>query len=159
MKHFSLIFLAMAGLAFACCTKADKVNPEEQASNAYFYSRIRSEVLYIDKDQSAFILQRIGINDKGDGTPAEANRNGDAITLPYTLEGNHFLFKEGCYLSNGITIDAIAFEKARFDAVGNLIVLMANYIPDGDTYHKDPHPESTWEVIYSRKELIFIDQD
>ena len=159
MKHFSIFLLALAGLAFACCTKADNLNPEEQAAGTYWYNKIQSEVLYIDKAQSAFILQGIGINDKEDGTPAEANRNGNPITLPYTLEGNHFVFKEGYYIRNGFTGLGVAYEEAWFDAVGNLIVQMGNYIPNGEKYNKDPRPDGTWEVIYTRKDLKFIDQD
>lgn len=159
MKHFSIFLLALAGLAFACCTKADNLNPEEQAAGTYWYNKIQSEVLYIDKAQSAFILLRVGIIEKEDGTPAEANRNGDPITLPYALEGNHFVFKEGCYIINGLTRIAVAYEEAWFDAVGNLIVQKGNYYPNGEKYYKDPRPESTWEVIYTRKDLKFIDQD
>ena len=159
MKHFSLYFLALAGLALACCTKADEVNPEEQASDAYWYNQIRNEVLYIDKGNSAFILQRVGLTDNEDGTPALAVRNGDAITLPYTLEGNRFVFKEGCLIINGITSLADGYEEAWFDADGNLNVRIAKYYPSGDHYAKDPDPDSTWEKIYTRKALTFIDEN
>ena len=46
-----------------------------------------------------------------------------------------------------------------FDADGNLNVRIAKYYPSGDHYAKDPDPDSTWEKIYTRKALTFIDEN
>lgn len=155
MKHFSLLFLALAGLTLACCTKEDKVGIEEQASNCYWYNEARREVLYIDKENSTFFLQGVGRIFEEDGTPV-VYRNGKPTPMPYTIENNRFVFKEGCYIINGLTFNGVGYEAAWFDPVGNLIVQMAYYYPSTDGYAKDPRPESTWEKIYVRKDSSFL---
>ena len=158
MKYFSLLFLVLAGLTLACCTKEDKVGIEEQASGCYWYNEGRNEVIYIDKENSAFIRQGVihVFEENETSTVVLIYRNGKPTTMPYTIENNRFVFKEGYYIVNGITFAAVGYEEAWFDPVGNLIVQMGQYLPNGEKYNKDPRPECTWEKIYVRKDSSFL---
>ena len=156
MKHFSLLFIALAGLVMACCTKIEKVDLEEQASDCLWFCKSRHEVLYIDKEHSAFIRESVSWRDEENGEPSAVYSNGGVVTLPYTLKNDSFVFKKGGYLVNGFYFMVSAYEEAWFDALGNLIVERANYIPNGGEYVRDPRPESTWEYIYTRKKLSFL---
>ena len=148
MKIFRFLFFALACLFMGGCTK---MTVEDQASDAYWFSRLRQEVLYIDKEHSAFIRQGVSwrLGEK-ESSPSVVYRNGNATSFPYTLEDNQFVFKEGPW------INMVHFEKAWFDEVGNLIVKCVQLHPNGDSYVKDTRPEGTWEVIYTRQDMSFL---
>lgn len=147
MRILRFLFFALACLFLDGCTK---MNVEDRALDAYWFSQRRSEILYIDREHSAFIRQGVSWNRKESAPPVVVYRNGKEISFPYTLEGDRFVFEEGTWL------DMVHFEEAWFDPVGNLIVQCVQLLPNGDKYNKDPRPEGTWEVIYTRQDLSFL---
>ena len=157
MKHFSLLFIALAGLVMACCTKIEKVDLEEQASDCLWFCKSRREVLSIDKKRSVFIRESVSWTDEEKGEPSVLHSYGNTGTISYTLKNDSFIFKDGCFFYYAYS--ALAYEEAWFDADGNLNVRIAKYYPSGDHYAKDPDPDSTWEKIYTRKALTFIDEN
>ena len=148
MKHFSLLFIALAGLVMACCTKIEKVDLEEQASYCLWFCKSRREVLSIDKKRSVFIRESVSWTDEEKGEPSVLHSYGNTGTISYTLKNDSFIFKDGCFFYYAYS--ALAYEEAWFDAVGNLIVQVAEYYPSDGKYVRDPRPEATWEYIYTR---------
>jgi hypothetical protein len=67
MKHFSLLFIALAGLVMACCTKIEKVDLEEQASDCLWFCKSRREVLSIDKKTFCLYSRECELDGRGEG--------------------------------------------------------------------------------------------
>ena len=134
-----------------------KVDLEEEASQGIWFNRLRQEVLYLDKENSAFILQKVGWYSSDDG-PTLVFRNGSEVSLPYQIENDRFVFDENyisTLMASGGTF-VYGYEEASFDPVGNLIIQLVRLHPTGEGYQKDPRPDGTWECIYVMKDSSFL---
>lgn len=152
--RFSILAIAVLIFSLTSCSKMDL---EEEASQGVWFNRMRQEVLYLDKENSAFILQKVGWYASDDG-PTFVFRNGSEVSLPYRIESDRFVFGENhisTLMAGGGTF-VYGYGEASFDQVGNLIIQLVTLHPTADGYQKDPRPDGTWECIYVLKDSSFL---
>ena len=161
MRRLYLYLILATGLLFSSgCTKLS-VSIEEQASAGLWFNQRREEVLYIDKEQSAFISQWVDWVSEENKEPTLVYRVGKSMAYPYSIENSRFIFKDRGYtLLFASSNEYYGYEEAWFNADGNLVVQMGRYFlsnePGNVKFRKDTRPNSTWEVVYILKDSSFM---
>ena len=157
MKH--LLGIPVLVSLFLCLAGCSKAKMEDAASKGIWFSRIRKEVLYLDKNHSAFIRQ--GVNwYASDDEPTAVFRKGDAVSFPYRIENDRFIFEGDTYIFIPTATGhsrVVRYEEAYFDQGGNLVVQLADLHPTSDGYEKDSDPNHTWESVFILKDASFLE--
>ena len=158
-RLYLILMMATCLLSGSGCSKLPELSLEEQASAGIWFNQRIGEVLTIDKEQSAFIVQCVEWVQEKDKVPTFVYRVGKSSAAFYIIENNRFIFKE-YFILYGAANEAYGYEEAWFDADGNLIIQMGRYFmsndPSGITFKKDNRPNSTWEVVYTLKDPSFM---
>ena len=157
MKH--LLGIPVLVSLFLCLAGCSKAKMEDAASKGIWFSRIRKEVLYLDKNHSAFIRQ--GVNwYASDDEPTAVFRKGDAVSFPYRIENDRFIFEGDTYIFIPTATGhsrVVRYEEAYFDQSGNLVVQFGEFHPTSDGYEKSTNPNDTWESVFIMKDASFLE--
>ena len=141
MKTIKLILSLAAVLSvLAGCSKTE-VDIEELASKGIWYNESRNEILYIDRNNSTFIVQGATW---ADDPPVHMWKNGRPCPMHYTKENGKFIFGEGdsVFYSSYVW----KFDEAYFSSSNELVVTIRSgkMLKDGEF----KPISNTWQGVY-----------